>query len=419
MVWLLSGYIWLYLHRPFEYWTFLGDIRLERIYMIFLIVAWAFQPGKVWSFNRLYIAIFFLTVAIFGAWFSSPFPQELGEKVWDDNWKVATLFVLLVTSIRDEKQLRQLLILFFVAMFLYKGHSFWEFLNGKYEYRMKTVRMKGVDKSFEDPNTFSATLLHVLPFLLPFWMTPRGPNVRRWIAAYTLFTLLCVVLTGSRRAMLGSLFLAFILVMYSKRRWSLLLLGAMMAPVGWFAMRDDLKTRFLTIIDPSVGPSNAQTSANSRVKFFWDGMRLWGQHPILGVGPGAFGVAAGHGMQPHNLYAQTPAELGTIGVVTLAFMVWCFWRNMRQVQRLYAEHPWWERDFLYYVARSTWLAVVLLLFMGLAGHNLYRYNWMWFGAFQIIAHRLVYQRAAAEAAAPVPEVEEEAVDLPFSYSYAT
>src|SRR5260370_28270191 len=95
------------------------------------------QRGEVGSFNRLYIAIFFLTLAIFGAWFSSPFPQELGEKVWDDNWKVATLFVLLVTSIRDQKQLRQLLVLFFIAMLLYKGHSFWECLNGKYDYRMK------------------------------------------------------------------------------------------------------------------------------------------------------------------------------------------------------------------------------------------------------------------------------------------
>src|SRR5262249_53463494 len=156
----------------------------------------------------------------------------------------------------------------------------------------------------------------------------------------------------------------------------------------------------------------------SRWVFFTEAMELWQKNPLLGVGPSAFGAARGHGMQSHNLYAQTPAELGTLGVAALAFLVWCFWKNTREVQRPFQEHPVWGKDFLYCVARSTWLAVVLLLFMGMGGHNLYRYNWMWFGAFQIIAHRLVCQRAAAEAAGEfLPE--EEPAEGEFSYRYAT
>ena len=29
MPWLIAGYIWLYLHRPFEIWPVLGTFRLE------------------------------------------------------------------------------------------------------------------------------------------------------------------------------------------------------------------------------------------------------------------------------------------------------------------------------------------------------------------------------------------------------
>jgi hypothetical protein len=36
--------------------------------------------------------------------------------------------------------------------------------------------------------------------------------------------------------------------------------------------------------------------------------------------------------------------------------------------------------------------------LGIGGHNLYRYNWLWFGAFQLAALGIARRRAAAEAA---------------------
>ena len=56
MVWLLGGYMWLFIHRPFEFWTFLGDLRIERVYMIYLLAVWAVYPNKTWVPNRLHTA---------------------------------------------------------------------------------------------------------------------------------------------------------------------------------------------------------------------------------------------------------------------------------------------------------------------------------------------------------------------------
>ena len=53
-------------------------------------------------------------------------------------------------------------------------------------------------------------------------------------------------------------------------------------------------------------------------------------------------------------------------------------------------------DFLYHVSRAVFLNVLLLLLMGWAGHNLFRYNWLWFAAFQAVALHCIRLQSAAQ-----------------------
>jgi hypothetical protein len=39
LTWLLGGYLFLLIFRPYEYWPILGEFRIERIYMIGFIGA--------------------------------------------------------------------------------------------------------------------------------------------------------------------------------------------------------------------------------------------------------------------------------------------------------------------------------------------------------------------------------------------
>jgi O-antigen ligase len=338
-------------------------------------------------------------VAIVICWFASPHDSSIGYTVAEDEFKIGVFFVLMVTTIRTPEQFKKMMVLFFVAVFLYQFHSFAEFLNGRYEYRMKIVRMNGVDKTWGDPNSFAASLLHVLPYLLPFWITRQGGKTTLLIAGHLLLTLLCIYLTGSRRAYLGVLFIFVIVAWQSKHRWALLIGMVLLAPVAFTLMRGDLQSRLLTIVDSSAGPSNAHTSAKFRWQALIDSFEIIEKHPFFGTGPGTFAISSGRGLQAHNLYAQTMSEMGTLGVIALLGMVWCFWRNHRELGRIYASHPWWEKDFAFHASRATWLAVVILLFMGMGGHNLFRYNWLWFGAFQMIGLHIARERAKAEYAA--------------------
>jgi O-antigen ligase len=396
MIWMICGYIWLFIHRPYEYWTFLGDMRIERIYGGCMVLVWAMYPNKRWISNRLNPVLAFFTFSILACWFASPYDSNLGETVWDDHFKIGVVFILLITTVHDEEKLKQVLTAYFVGLFIFQFHSFYEFVCGRHEVRMGIYRMKSVNQTFDDPNTFSASLLHALPFLVPFWVCAQNSKTKRMIVVHVLLTLVCIYLTGSRRAYLGVVVLAFLVTMRSKHRWSLFALYLLLAPVAFLLMRGDLQSRLVSIWDPSAAKSNAHTSAVFRWKAFEASLDLFQKNPLLGTGPATFAVASGFSLQAHNLYAQTLSEMGLFGIMALLGMIICFWLNSREVERIYQRHPWWEKDFSYHVGKIAWMAVILLLFMGAGGHNLFRYNWLWFAAFQMCALHIARKRAENE-----------------------
>src|SRR5271166_3159646 len=81
MHWLLGIYMWLFIHRPFEYYPFLGDLQLERAYMLMMLVVWLVAPGKRVVLNRLHGALAGFTVALLVCWLASPWRDLCGDVV--------------------------------------------------------------------------------------------------------------------------------------------------------------------------------------------------------------------------------------------------------------------------------------------------------------------------------------------------
>ena len=103
----------------------------------------------------------------------------------------------------------------------------------------------------------------------------------------------------------------------------------------------------------------------------------------------------GHGFQAHNLYGQTLGELGICGGVALAMVVLAFFVNVRRARQIVRRGLPAVGIFPYQVSLAVGTAVVLLLFMGWGGHNLFRYHWLWYGAFQVVALHCLKQEAEA------------------------
>src|SRR5258707_7662380 len=141
------------INRPFEYYPTLGDVQLERAYFLMMFAFWVVSPNKGFVSNRLHGALVAFSVALAVCWLASPYRDlERCSTTVENYLKVALFYVLVVTSVRDEKGLRTLLAMFLLSVSVYIGHSLLEHVNGRYEFRQGIIRMVGVDVTYADPN---------------------------------------------------------------------------------------------------------------------------------------------------------------------------------------------------------------------------------------------------------------------------
>ncbi len=391
MLLILIGYMFLFIHRPFEIWEALGEIHLERLYMGGALMALLMYSGKRWLPNRQHLAYLAFAVAVLVCWLASPWGPQSEETV-ENYCKLLVFYVLLILVVHDEPCLRRLLLAFLAVMGLYMTHSLREYLSGRHAFRMGIERMIGVDQTLGDPNSFAASLLYALPFLLPFWLTRPSARLRSFLAGYFVLSVVCILLTGSRSAFGGLLLWVGLMIFRSRWRWRLAPLALLAAPVVWAALPPDLQTRFETILYPEVGSADAAASGEGRILGLLTGLELWSQYPTTGCGPGAWKAATGLDIESHNLYGQLVGEMGTLGLVAFVGILAGFWANLRWIRRAYRDHPEWGQDFLYHSARAVGWGVFLLLVEGNFGHNLFRFSWLWYGGFLIIARHCIQQR---------------------------
>jgi hypothetical protein len=408
MRWLLIGYMFLFIDRPFEVWPWLGDLHVERVYMLFVMAVWVVYPNKRWLPNAQHGAYLAFALAVLVCWAMSPWSDK-GQPVVEDWLKIVVFYFLLVTTIHDEEGLKTVAVGFLVVMGLYLLHSFREYLNGRHTFRMGIARMIGVDETLGDPNSFGASIVFALPVVVAVWKSGLGGRLGRWmLTGYVGLSSLCILLTGSRSSLLGSALWFMIVIWNTRYRMAAFAGFAAAAPLAFVALPDSLQTRFETIINPEVGPANARESGEGRLQGFFTGFKLWEHSPLSGIGPGAWRPATRSKIESHNLYGQLMGEMGALGVITFAALLGCFWMNLRAVKRLRHHFPEWKNDLAFALPAAVGVAVFLLLFMGNFGHNLFRFTWLWYGGFLIIARHCAELRAANWEPEPEPEYEAEA-----------
>jgi O-antigen ligase len=399
--------MFLFIHRPGEVWPWLDDFRVERVYMLFILAVWAVYPGKRWLPNPQHGAYAAFALAVAGCWVMSPWMAQSQPKV-EDWFKIVVFYVLLVTTVHDERGLKRMAVGFLAIMGGYLLHSFREYLGGKHTYRMGIARMVGVDTTLGDPNSFGASIVFALPVAAAVWKAGVGG---RWgklaLASYTGLSALCILLTGSRSSLLGFGVWAAVMILGHRKRFLWLALAGGLAPLAFVALPASLQNRFETIVNPDVGPENAKVSGEGRIHGLMMGFDLWAANPLTGVGPGAWKPATGAEIESHSLYGQLLGELGAAGAVTFAAILGCFVWNVRRAGKVRKAHPEWANDLVCRLPAAVGLSVFLLLFMGFFGHNLFRFTWLWYGGFLIIARYCLARREA--------EVEEYPPD---EYGYA-
>jgi len=391
MILLLLGYMWLFIHRPFEIWLWLGTLRIELLYFIVCSVFWLIMHQKIVLKNINIMAIMGICASIL---ISEGITNHTGvlSKTTEEWLKILLFALLLMTSLRDEKGLKIIVAGFAVIFFLYMLHSYREFLCGRHVYRMGIARMVAVSETLGDSNSFGYSIVFSLPLLTPLWYLTKEKKLlivtRLFIVAYLSLAIICVRATGSRASMIGLISYLLIVIMISKQRVKILVIAAIFVPILWFSLSTDMKNRYLSIIDPSRGPANAQESAEGRIEGLKTGLWLLQQSPVYGFGPGQAQFYTPHKLQTHNFIGQIAGELGGLGLLAYSvlcvsitinfFMSQLYWKV--QVARVPESDP-----FMLLVSQAVLIGLFLLILLGMGGHNAFRYTWIWFAVFQAYA----------------------------------
>ena len=391
MIVLLIGYMWIFIHRPFEIWHSLRIITSERIYILVCAVLWLFFHKKSTIRNINIHAIISITVAILISDYMTNTTELMNGTV--EEWlKILFFLILLITSVRSEMELKVILTSFSVIFFVYMLHSYYEFkFCGRVVYSMGIPRLCGIGATLNDPNSFGASIVYYLPVLVPLWMLVRGVPaipIRLFCIGSFCLSVICISDTGSRGSFIGLISYVILAAAFSKNRWKILTVAVVVFPILWASMDQRIQDRYLTIIDPSRQSASAKASTEGRIGGFKWGMALFQNSPIYGVGPGKSADYIPSGLQTHNFLGQVAGELGGIGLVTYGFLCFCITINYlfsRFYWKILSKHCPNADSYPFQVSQAVFIAMILLLILGLGSHNAYRYTWVWYAVFQSMA----------------------------------
>lgn len=270
----------------------------------------------------------FMTWSLVG-YYTSPFPDETWVQLNKD-FKLLLIVAVAMNVLTTAARVRFFTVLMLAAFGLFpvRGAILNYFLyNGAVGDRVAW------NHAFSNPNDLASYLLLPLSIAAAALHTERHRVLRLGALAGCLLIPLVVFLTGSRGAMLGLLCFVAVAVLTNKHRGRLLAAGAVgLALVIAFAPKSSWDRLFsvATADAQNLNKLNDQGSARERYEIWRVARAIAEDHPIFGVGSGAyrhvhyryvkfqvrnFGPFAGGERDPHSTYLNVAAETGVPGAV--------------------------------------------------------------------------------------------------------
>ena len=310
---------------------------------------------------------------------------------WERVLKIYIMTIVPLFLLQDKNRLRLLLLVMAgsIAFFSVKGGLFSLLTAGRY-------RVWGPTQTFiADNNALAVAELMVLPFML--FLGKSEPN--KWIkrALYTSapFTLISIIFSYSRGALLG-LFASVSVLIVMGRRWGLAAAFIVMAGVGVFFIPSAWFERMNTI-----GTYKQDESAMARFQswgFAWNvamdrpltggGFRVFSTEPYLRYGPDPFEV-----YDSHSIYFEVLGEHGFPGLFLFVSLLISALLSLSWVDRKIRGRPGlaWAKDYTLMLRMSIVSYAVGGTFLGLAYFDLY-YNVI----AAVVLLKIIVQRQLAE-----------------------
>ncbi len=317
---ILTYYVYSFL-RPYDFIPALAYLKLGILVAGLTFVVWVFyalrdKPPIRWDkFNYVYLAYLFV-LGVSAVFAMNNFKAY---KIWEAGFTEFIVFVTAMNVIQNRKQLKTLLwtLLLIHGYYVIKGIiNYVLYINQLGDHTTGSVGSGFIG----DENDFAMAINVMIPIAFFMAFAARRFLPKILLSGLIALFLVGVVLSFSRGGFVGLVVVALFCVWYSRKIVMGLLLTCL-AAVMILAFAPD---RYVNEVQ-SISKTDEGT-ADARIQYWKTAMRMYADHPIIGVGADNGGVhlpaywrGKGNpntkwGRVFHGLFPQLFAEVGTVGV---------------------------------------------------------------------------------------------------------
>lgn len=340
-----------------------------------------------------------IMVVLFGLMILLGGAVAVGGKVsWTDARHVCLLlliYFMIVNLIRTPVWLQRTVIAMIGAATVLSLGGIFQYLTGSasadhLDASMFPEILGRITATFQTPNMFAAYLVLLLPMCVAMLLTAPGKKHRAIATLAGLMMLLSLVLTWSRSAWIGFLvaMLVFLLI-YSRKTFCWLLIGAMTVPIWCGLLPQTLLDRLFSI------GNMTDASTYQRVHTWRGSVRLVLNHLLGGVGYGTesfrevYPKYSFRGLEnvdsPNSLYLSLLVAFGVFGLLVFLLVMFVFSQHCLE----YIGNP--SENYSRTMVASGFAGVVGVLFMGL-GTNVWYDELVFLSFFAVFALTCAYIR---------------------------
>jgi len=400
-------YLIIFLLRPGETYPVLAEIRPEFLLGAYLgvlaLVKNKYKYGKVTiPKSKLNYAFIFLLWGV-GLSLTSSACKTCTIEVLEALVKLGVFYLLIILMVNTKKRLEIFFWVYILAIAKMAIDIDIGFLQGQATDYHGLSRASGGSSAVDNFNGIAITMNTVIPFAYYLFFHYKTLFKKSVIGIILVILIVTLILTGSRGGLLGFLTILGFIWWRSNKKVLLAITLLVFVIFGWFSMEPERQTRYLSIF---ASEEERDESAQGRINAWIDGMYLFVDHPITGVGAGAFADARvkefGVYLQPHSMYVQILTELGLIGALLYFFFLGqIIVINKKVIKILHNRGS--PTNILDTLAWASIITCFCLMVTGIFAHSGYRFSWYVLAALTVVAEKLTKDADPEDAALPLPK----------------
>ncbi len=295
-------------------WGFARDFPFAMLIGVVTLLAVLFskEPKRIpWTRETILLVMFILWMVV------TTFFAFYPESAWLQLEKVIKIqvmtFVTLMLMINRER-IELLILVIVVSLGLYgvKGGLFTLATGGNYHVYGPAGTFIG------DNNAIGMALIMLLPLMRYLQLRANKIWMRVGLIASMVLTVIAILGTQSRGALVGIVAMALFLILKSRKRFILLVMMALMIPLAFSIMPETWFERMRTIETYQI-----DKSAQGRFRAWTYAIDVARERPFVG---GGFEAFLGR-TDAHSIYFEVLGEHGFVGLALFLWLGWFTWRT--------------------------------------------------------------------------------------------